>query len=46
MGYILTTSQEYILHKRPYKKAKQEPYYGSIIIKKGGVGILLIIIEP
>ena len=41
MGYILSTSQEYILHKRPYKKVKQEPYYGSIMIKKGSVGILI-----
>lgn len=41
MGYILSTSQEYILRKRPYKRVKEEPIYGTILLKKGSVGILL-----
>lgn len=41
MGYILSTSQEYILRKRPYKRVKEGPIYGTILMKKGSVGILL-----
>lgn len=41
MGYILSTSKEYLSYIKPCNKVRTEPCFGSIMLKKGSIGILI-----
>ena len=41
MGYILSTSKEYLSYIKPCNRVRTEPCFGSIMMKKGSVGILI-----
>lgn len=41
MRYILSTSKEYLSYIKPCNKVRTEPCFGSIMLKKGSIGILI-----
>lgn len=41
MGYILSTSKEYLSYIKPCNKVRTEPRFGSIMLKKGSIGVLI-----
>lgn len=41
MGYILSTSKEYLSYIKPCNKVRTEPCFGSIMIKGNSIGILI-----